>query len=123
MQNTINTLPSDNNVCFFLVPDDDRYSFWPSIRRDTILMDLRREFETLHNGARGNPAKRNEVKARWHARIQEIFAENSATLPDDDIFLIENAVIVSLPRGTRFKFEEYDGMHYIVTEHDLDQVA
>lgn len=151
MYNTI-TIPASDNVDFFMLPESEAWSFyqfftntvWPSeaahaptfaivraIRRDTVLMDLKRDYATLFNGQRGNPAKREEIKDRWASRIQTLIALFDGNVSEDtkaiagECFPIDEAHIVSLPRGTRFKFQEYEdsGIHYIITEQDLDQVA
>ncbi len=36
---------------------------------------------------------------------------------------VEDLTIQWLPKGTKFKIEEYDGSEYIITENDLDLTA
>ena len=140
MHNTI-TIPASDDVCFFMLPESEAWRFyqfftyttdlgWPSytsgtralvraIRRDTVLMDLKRDYATFVDGQRGNPAKRAEIKDRWASRIQTLIALFDGNVSEDtkeiagECFPIDDAHIVSLPRGTRFKFQEYEdsGMH------------
>ena len=53
--------------------------------------------------------------------LKEILGEKEA----EHIYLggVEDLTIQWLPKGTKFKIEEYDGSEYIITENDLDLIA
>jgi hypothetical protein len=53
--------------------------------------------------------------------LKEILGEKEA----EHVYLggVEDLTIQWLPKGTKFKIEEYDGSEYIITENDLDLTA
>ena len=55
------------------------------------------------------------------AVLKELLSEEEA----EDIYLggVEDLTIEWVPKGTKFKIEEYDGSEYIITEYSLDMIA
>lgn len=101
-----------------------------AIRHDQTLLDLKREWDMLVPGMRGNPAKREAIKARWAQRIEQILialgGQSTEASKPGEIFYIESAHILMLPRGTRFRYVEDDGYVSIIKAADpdyFDQVA